>query len=105
MKEVMTNCPECNYLCRVKIEGKFPKAACPKCGRIFRPLMQYNNPVKGDMVARISDDPGGYVFGDDSLPYIDARGYHYYTRREAIRAARAMGFTHYLAPSGRKVRL
>lgn len=58
-----------------------------------------------EQVARISDAAGGYVITDDSLDYIDERGTRYSSRRAAIQGARHWGYTHYLNPSGRKVRL
>lgn len=64
-------------------------------------------------IARIFSEPtGSFYICDDSLPYLDARGCGYRSRREAIASLRYAAancpeesFTHYLTRSGRKVRL
>ena len=45
-------------------------------------------------VARVFEDVGGYYVCDDSLPYLDARGYAHKTKSEAMRAAFEQGYTH-----------
>ena len=65
-------------------------------------------------VARIFQECTGlFHICDHSLPYLDARGRGYPSRREAIASLRSdaancpeeSSFTHYLTRSGRKVRL
>lgn len=57
-------------------------------------------------VVRIVDRPtGDYCLSNNSLPYIDERGAGYTTRRQAITAARAAGYTHYITPSGKVKKL
>lgn len=65
-------------------------------------------------IARIFQEMTGlWHICDDGLPYLDARGVGYRSRREAIAALRYSlqqypddpVFTHYLTRSGRKIRL
>jgi hypothetical protein len=63
-----------------------------------------------DNIARICEEPGGWVISPDAIPYIDARGTHYPTRRAAIAAARHAAeeygeYAYYVRPNGRHVRL
>lgn len=47
-------------------------------------------------VALITTELGkGWIVTNDALDYIDARGEGYNTAREAIKAAREEGYTHY----------
>jgi hypothetical protein len=61
-------------------------------------------------VARIFEDVGGFFICCESLPYLDARGCAYPSRRAAIASLRAAlafdpeAFTHYLS-KGRKIKL
>lgn len=49
-------------------------------------------------VALITTEIGkGWIVSDNALPYIDARGRGYRTAREAIKAAREDGYTHYIS--------
>ena len=49
-------------------------------------------------VALITTEVGkGWIVSDNTLPYIDARGRGYRTAREAIKAAREDGYTHYIS--------
>jgi hypothetical protein len=60
--------------------------------------------------ARIFEDVGGFYICSDALPYLDARGCAYPSRRAAISSLRSRlafdrdSFTHYLS-KGRKVKL
>jgi hypothetical protein len=58
-------------------------------------------------VARIFQEPTGkWYVCDDALPYLDARGYAYGSRREAVEGLRRNGeYTHYLTPNGKVVAL
>lgn len=48
------------------------------------------------LVALITEEIGkGWIVSNDALDYIDARGPGYRTAREAIKAAREAGYTHY----------
>jgi hypothetical protein len=62
----------------------------------------WNGIVSYESVARICEEPGGYVVSDDALDFIDARGRHYRSRREGIAAAREAGYTHYIDPNGKQ---
>jgi len=56
--------------------------------------------------ARVFQEPtGSWHICSDELPYLDARGLGYPTRRDAIQAARGCGYTHIVRPSGRVVKL
>lgn len=79
--------------------------------------------MQNHKIARIFQDSSGLFYvSDDSLPYLDATGRGFPSRREtifslreALRSARIAGlgedpwipqpFTHYLTQSGRKVRI
>ena len=50
---------------------------------------------KDRKVARIFEESDGrYYICDNNLDYLDARGYGYPTKAEAMRAAKDMGYTH-----------
>ena len=66
-------------------------------------------------VARIFEDVGGWYVCDDSQPTLDTRGQRFNSRTRAINHIRwclasnptyRLGcYTHYLAPSGRAIKL
>lgn len=60
----------------------------------------------GKTVARVHEAPTGqWYITDDSLDYLDERGYGYKSERAAISGARELGFSHRIARNGKTVKI